>query len=80
MFTIKYMQYWNGAALAHSIAEVSITNTLLFGFVEVIPNQHMILVCVVQDKMHLYRLRLVVNLLTNVANNAREKVMKACPM
>ena len=40
----------------------------------------MILVCVVQDKMHLYRLRLVVNLLTNEANNAREKIMKACSM
>ena len=80
MFAIKYMQYWNGAALAHSIVEVSTTNTLLFGFVEVIPNQPMILVCVVQDKMHLCRLRLVLNLLTNVANNAREKVMKACPM
>ncbi|KAL6346872.1 hypothetical protein AAG906_002989 [Vitis piasezkii] len=29
---------------------------------------------IVEDKMHLYRLRLVVNLLTNEANNAREKV------
>ena len=80
MFAIKYMQHWNGATLAHSIVEVRTTNTLLFGFFEVFPNQPMILVCVVQDKMHLYRLRLVVNLLTNEANNAREKVIKACPM
>ncbi|RVW62426.1 hypothetical protein CK203_064192 [Vitis vinifera] len=53
MFAIKYMQHWNGATLAHSIAE---------------------------DKMHLYRLRLVIILVTNTANNAREKVMKACRM
>ena len=69
------MQYWNGATLAHSTAEVSTTKTLLFGFVEVIPYQAMIFVCVVQDKMHPYKLRLDVNLLTNEANNAREKVM-----
>ena len=80
MFAIKYMQYWNGATLAHSITEVSTTNTLLFGFVEVIPYQAMIFVCVVQDKMHLYKLRLVMNLLTNDANNAGEKVMQAYPM
>ena len=36
--------------------------------------------CVVQDKMHLYRLRLVVTLVTSTANNARENVMKACQM
>ncbi|RVW27788.1 hypothetical protein CK203_102642 [Vitis vinifera] len=35
---------------------------------------------IMEDKMHLYRLRLVVNLLTNKANNAREKIMKACSM
>ena len=80
MFAIKYMQHWNGATLAHSIMEVSTINTLLFGFVEIFPNHPMILVCVVQDKMHLYRLRLVVNVLTNEANNAREKIMKACSM
>ncbi|XP_034694184.1 ubiquitin-like-specific protease 1A [Vitis riparia] len=51
MFAIKYMKHWNGATLAHSIAE---------------------------DKMHLYRLRLVVTLVTNAANNARDKVLKAC--
>ena len=39
------MQHWNGATLAHSIAEVSITNTLEIGFFEVFPNQPMILVC-----------------------------------
>ncbi|KAL6326893.1 hypothetical protein AAG906_012169 [Vitis piasezkii] len=60
MFAIKYMEHWNEATLAHSIAEP------------------MILVCVVHDKMHLYRLRLVVTLVTNVANNARDKVLKAC--
>ena len=54
MFAIKYMQHWNGATLAHSIAEVSTTNTSVFGFFEVFPNQPMILVCLVQDKMHLY--------------------------
>ncbi|RVW37151.1 hypothetical protein CK203_111981 [Vitis vinifera] len=48
MFVIKYMQYWNGATLAHSLTE---------------------------DKMHLYRLRLVVNLLMNEVNNTRDKVM-----
>ncbi|RVW92353.1 Protein DA1-related 1 [Vitis vinifera] len=47
MFAIKYMEHWNGATLAHSIAE---------------------------DKMHLYRLRLVVTLVTNAVNNARDKV------
>ena len=36
--------------------------------------------CVVQDKMHLYRLRLVITLVTSAANNARKKVMKACQM
>ncbi|RVW68409.1 hypothetical protein CK203_062829 [Vitis vinifera] len=51
MFAIKYMEHWNGATLAHSIAE---------------------------DKMQLYRLRLVVTLVTNEANNARDKVLKAC--
>ncbi|RVX01305.1 hypothetical protein CK203_031228 [Vitis vinifera] len=51
MFAIKYMEHWNGATLAHSIAE---------------------------DKMHLYRLRLVVTLVTNAANNAKDKVLKAC--
>ncbi|WKA00206.1 hypothetical protein VitviT2T_018589 [Vitis vinifera] len=51
MFAIKYMEHWNGATLAHSIAK---------------------------DKMHLYRLRLVVTLVTNAANNARDKVLKAC--
>ena len=64
--------------MTHTIAEVSTTNTLEIGFFEVFLNQPMILVCVVQDKMHLYRLRLVVTLVTNTANNAREKVMKAC--
>ena len=38
----------------------------------------MILISVVQDKMHLYRLRLVVTLVMNAANNVRDKVMKAC--
>ncbi|RVW21732.1 hypothetical protein CK203_108209 [Vitis vinifera] len=33
---------------------------------------------IAEDKMHLYRLRLVVTLVTNVANNARDKVLKAC--
>ncbi|RVW92731.1 hypothetical protein CK203_042572 [Vitis vinifera] len=51
MFAIKYMEHWNEATLAHSIAE---------------------------DKMHLYRLRLVITLVTNVANNARDKVLKVC--
>ncbi|RVX11643.1 hypothetical protein CK203_015763 [Vitis vinifera] len=51
MFTIKYMEHWNGATLTHSIAE---------------------------DKMDLYRLRLVVTLVTNATNNARDKVLKAC--
>ena len=36
--------------------------------------------CVVHDKMHLYRLRLVITLVTSAVNNAREKVMKACQM
>ncbi|RVW75055.1 hypothetical protein CK203_056035 [Vitis vinifera] len=47
----------------------------------------MIMACSAHDfgvcctgQMHLYRLRLVVNLLTNEANNAREKIMKACSM
>ncbi|KAL6348332.1 hypothetical protein AAG906_005632 [Vitis piasezkii] len=35
---------------------------------------------IVEDKMHLYRLRLVITLVTSAANNAREKVMKACQM
>ena len=48
------------------------------GLFEFLPNQPMILVCVVQDKMHLYRLRLVVTLVTNAANNAKDKVLKAC--
>ncbi|RVW92732.1 hypothetical protein CK203_042573 [Vitis vinifera] len=33
-----------------------------------------------EDKMHLYRLRLVVTLVTSAANNARQKVMKTCQM
>ncbi|KAL6318444.1 hypothetical protein AAG906_041210 [Vitis piasezkii] len=33
-----------------------------------------------EDKMHLYRLRLVVNLLMNEVNNTRDKVMQVCPM
>ncbi|KAL6328637.1 hypothetical protein AAG906_003322 [Vitis piasezkii] len=33
---------------------------------------------ITKDKMHLYRLRLVVTLVTNAANNARDKVLKAC--
>ena len=37
MFAIKYKQYWNGATLAYSLTEVSTTNTLFIGFVEVIP-------------------------------------------
>ncbi|RVW94862.1 hypothetical protein CK203_034612 [Vitis vinifera] len=48
---LEYMEHWNGATLAHSIAE---------------------------DKMHLYQLRLVVTLVTNAANNARDKVLKTC--
>ena len=71
MFAIKYMEHWNGATLAHSIAEASATKTLEIGLFEVLPNQPMILVCVVQDKMHLYRLRLVATLVTNATNNAR---------
>ena len=78
MFAIKYMEHWNGATLAHSIAEASATKTLEIGLFEFLPNQHMIFVCVVQDKMQLYRLRLVVTLVTNEANNARDKVLKAC--
>ncbi|KAL6347449.1 hypothetical protein AAG906_025164 [Vitis piasezkii] len=35
---------------------------------------------IIEHKMHLYRLRLVVTLVTNMENNAREKVMKACRM
>ena len=80
MFTINYMQYWNKDTLAHLLAKVSTTNTLFFGFVEVIPSQAMIFVCGVQDKIHLYRLRLIINLLINEANNARDKVMQACTM
>ena len=78
MFAIKYMKHWNGVTLAHSIAEVSATKTLEIGLYEFLPNQPIILVCVVQDKMHLYRLRLVITLVTNVANNARDKVLKVC--
>ena len=78
MFTIKYMEHWNGATLTHSIAEVSATKTLEIGLFEFLPNQPMILVCVVQNKMHLYQLRLVVNLVTNATNNARDKVLKTC--
>ncbi|RVW99508.1 uncharacterized protein LOC100852586 isoform X1 [Vitis vinifera] len=33
---------------------------------------------IAEDKMHLYRLRLVVTLVMNPANNARDTVMKAC--
>ncbi|RVW99403.1 hypothetical protein CK203_038409 [Vitis vinifera] len=33
---------------------------------------------IAEDKMHLYQLRLVVTLVTNAANNARDKVLKAC--
>ncbi|RVW20030.1 hypothetical protein CK203_113605 [Vitis vinifera] len=33
---------------------------------------------ITEDKMHLYRLRLFVTLVTNAANNARDKVLKAC--
>ncbi|RVW73910.1 Tubby-like F-box protein 3 [Vitis vinifera] len=51
MLAIKYMEHWNEATLAHSIAK---------------------------DKMHLYRLRLVVTLVTNAANNARDKSVKQC--
>ena len=71
MIAIKYMEHWNGATLAHSIEEASATKTLEIGLFEFLPNQPMILVCVVQDKMHLYRLRLVTTLVTNAANNAR---------
>ena len=78
MFAIKYMEHWNGVTLAHSITEVSATKTLEIGLFEFLPNQPMILVCVMQDKMHLYRLRLFVTLVTNAANNARDKVLKAC--
>ena len=78
MFAIKYMEHWTEATLAHSIAEVSATKTLEIGLYEFLPNQPIILVCVVQDKMHLYRLRLVITLVTNVANNARDKVLKVC--
>ena len=31
MFAIKYMQHWNGATIAHSIAEVSTTKTIQLG-------------------------------------------------
>ena len=78
MLAIKYMEHWNEATLAHSIAKVSATKTLEIGLFEFLPNHPMILVCVMQDKMHLYRLRLVVTLVTNAANNARDKVLKAC--
>ncbi|KAL6325943.1 hypothetical protein AAG906_038434 [Vitis piasezkii] len=46
MFAIKYMEHWNGATLAHSIAEVSIS------------------------------MRLIVTLVTNAANNARDKLKR----
>ena len=81
---------WDVRNQVHAILEWSHFNTFTHGGKH---EQHVIhwfygiysipaydYLCVVQDKMHLYRLRLVVNLLTNVANNAREKVMKACPM
>ncbi|KAL6347714.1 hypothetical protein AAG906_026243 [Vitis piasezkii] len=35
---------------------------------------------IIEHKMHLYRLRLVITLVTNMENNARGKVMKACRM
>ncbi|KAL6333024.1 hypothetical protein AAG906_020044 [Vitis piasezkii] len=64
--------------LFHLIIILYATKTLEIGLFEFLPNQPMILVCVVQDKMHLYRLRLVITLVTNAANNARDKVLKAC--
>ena len=73
------MQHWNGATLAQASAEVSTTNIVQLGSFAVFTKQMaMILTFGVQDKMHLYRLRLVVTLVMNPANNARDTVMKAC--
>ncbi|RVW82989.1 hypothetical protein CK203_042526 [Vitis vinifera] len=33
-----------------------------------------------EDKIHIYRLSVVVNLLMNEANNVKDKVIQACPL
>ena len=67
MFAIKYMEYWNRATLTHSLAKVSTTYPLchsLFGIFSIPPYAYLF---IIQDKMHLYSLRLIVNLVMNEA-------------